>query len=108
MTPKADAHGFGRVALVDAAGTCGVGLRYTAGTLPVFNLWKNTDLDDCHGYVTGLEPGTNFAYNRAKERAAGRVRQLGPLEEVSFGLAFTFLRGAEEVRAAMEEVARCG
>jgi len=108
VTPKAGEEGLAHVALVDADASSGVGLRYTADTLPAFNLWKNTDLDDCHGYVTGLEPGTNFAHNRAKEREAGRVRSLGPHEQVAFGLAFTFLRNADEVRAVEQEIAASG
>ena len=63
-----------------------------------------TDLGDCHGYVTGLEPATNFAYNRAKEREAGRVKTLGPGEEVTFALAWSFLRNASEVTQVVGEI----
>ena len=96
------------VALVDRAKAFGVALTYSADTLPCFNLWKNTDLDDCHGYVTGLEPATNFAYNRAKERDAGRVKKLGPGEEVAFELEWSFLRSAADVSRARREIERVG
>ena len=45
--------------LQDAAGDKGVVLRFRKDQLPAFTLWKNTGgLRD--GYVTGLEPGTNY------------------------------------------------
>jgi hypothetical protein len=47
-------------------------LRFRKDQLPAFTLWKNTaGLRD--GYVTGLEPGTNFPNPRPFEEARGRV-----------------------------------
>ena len=103
VTPSKSEDGSSHVALVNATRSKGVKLRYGAESLPHLNLWKNTDTE-LEGYVTGLEPGTNFAYNRSKEREAGRVRTLQPSEEVSFELDFIFLRSNAEVQAASKEV----
>jgi hypothetical protein len=47
-------------------------LRFRKDQLPAFTLWKNTaGLRD--GYVTGLEPGTNFPNARPFEEARGRT-----------------------------------
>jgi hypothetical protein len=47
-------------------------LRFRKDQLPAFTLWKNSaSLRD--GYVTGLEPGTNFPNPRPFEEARGRT-----------------------------------
>ena len=54
------------------AGDKGVVLRFHNDQLPAFTLWKNTGgLRD--GYVTGLEPGTNYPNPRPFEQARNRV-----------------------------------
>ena len=54
------------------AGDRGVVLRFDKDQLPAFTLWKNTGgLRD--GYVTGLEPGTNYPNPRPFERRTDRV-----------------------------------
>ena len=54
------------------AGDKGVVLRFRNDQLPAFTLWKNTGgLRD--GYVTGLEPGTNYPNARPFEKAHNRV-----------------------------------
>ena len=55
--------------------------------LPFFTLWKNTAAEN-DGYVTGLEPGTNFPYNRRIERKAGRVPKLAAGESRHFAIDF--------------------
>ena len=47
-------------------------LRYQRDQLPCFTLWKNT-AGRRDGYVTGLEPGTNYPNPRPFEQARGRV-----------------------------------
>jgi hypothetical protein len=57
------------------AGDKGVVLRFQTDHLPAFTLWKNTaGLRD--GYVTGLEPGTNYPNPRPFEQARNRVVRL--------------------------------
>jgi len=69
--------------------------------LPVFSLWKNTDTMG-QGYVTGLEPGTSWAYNRSYQRALNRVPTIGPKEQRHFDITYTFLadKSAVEQRPA--------
>ncbi len=63
--------------LRNAAGDKAVVLRFHKDQLPAFTLWKNTaGLRD--GYVTGLEPGTNYPNPRPFEKAHGRVVVLPP------------------------------
>jgi hypothetical protein len=53
----------------------GVALRFNRQDLPCFTVWKNTGaLED--GYVTGLEPATNYPNFKSFERKHGRVVQL--------------------------------
>ena len=59
------------------SGDKGVALRFSTAQLPCFTLWKNTGgLRD--GYVTGLEPATNYPNPRPAEQARGRVVSLPP------------------------------
>jgi len=63
------------VMLRNHAGDKGVVLRFQNDQLPAFTLWKNTGgLRD--GYVTGLEPGTNYPNTRPFEQARNRVVRL--------------------------------
>ncbi|MBL8849764.1 MAG: aldose 1-epimerase family protein [Planctomycetaceae bacterium] len=60
-----------------ADGDKGVSLHFDRDQLPCFSVWKCTQsLAD--GYVTGLEPGTNYPNPRAYERQQGRVIRLAP------------------------------
>lgn len=63
--------------LRDRDGGRGVALRFDRSRLPAFTLWKNT-AGPGRGYVTGLEPGTNFPNPKPFERARGRVVVLPP------------------------------
>ena len=90
--------------LRNQAGDKGVALRFNNLQLPAFTLWKNTGgLKD--GYVTGLEPGTNFPNPRPFEKARGRVATIPPdgsyLAETSLEVFDT----AEGVAAAESEIA---
>jgi hypothetical protein len=63
--------------LRDKAGFRGCVVRWDVRQLPCFTVWKNTAAE-VDGYVTGLEPGTNFPFFRAHERQQGRVVKLPP------------------------------
>ncbi len=74
-------------------------LSWSADTLPCFTLWKNQGgLAD--GYVTGLEPGTNYPNPRSFEAEQGRVVPLGAGEAVEFSLQLEHLAGPAVVEAA--------
>jgi len=55
----------------------GLVLRFNRQELPCFTVWKNTAaLED--GYVTGLEPATNYPNFKSFERERGRVPLMPP------------------------------
>jgi hypothetical protein len=57
------------------------------------------------GYVTGLEPGTNFPNPRSFEGQQGRVVRLKPGETVRFVLDLDVLADAAAVSAAEKTIA---
>jgi hypothetical protein len=63
--------------LRDRAGDRAVVLRFDRSQLPAFALWKCTG-GLKSGYVTGLEPGTNYPNPRPFEKQRGRVVTLPP------------------------------
>jgi hypothetical protein len=90
--------------LRNRAGDRGVVLRYPKENLPSFTLWKNTaGLRD--GYVTGLEPASNFPNARPFEKDRGRVITLpvGGRHEVE--LRLEVVTGIDAVAAVQAEVA---
>ena len=77
FVPDSDSEGRSSAFFYNANGDRGLHLRWNQHELPCFTLWKNTAaLED--GYVTGLEPGTNFPNPKSFERAKGRVPILQP------------------------------
>ncbi len=63
--------------LRNADGELGVSLHFDRDQLPCFALWKCTQ-PEAEGYVTGLEPATNFPNFKAFERQQSRVVRLQP------------------------------
>lgn len=97
--------GLTKVLLKNAHGTTAVRLTYDTRQLPHFTLWKNTPLE-ADGYVTGLEPGTNFPNPRSFEGEQNRVVKLAPGQTVKFDLALDFLADSEAIKAAEAEIAK--
>lgn len=90
--------------LADPTRSRAVVLRFRRDQLPCFTLWKNTGgLND--GYVTGLEPGTNFPHPKAYEAARGRVVPLAPGASYVAETTLEVLDTPEAVAAAIAEVA---
>jgi hypothetical protein len=73
----ADAQGWASVLLHGARADVGVCVRMLKSGLPRFIQWKNTAAVE-DGYVTGLEPATNYPNPRWVEREQGRVIALPP------------------------------
>jgi hypothetical protein len=73
----ADAGGKTVAMLYNAAADRGLALRFNRNELPCFTVWKNTAAVE-DGYVTGLEPATNYPNFKGFERQQGRVRVLPP------------------------------
>ncbi|GAC1475328.1 MAG: aldose 1-epimerase family protein [Isosphaeraceae bacterium] len=71
--------GSGRtlVLLRDRDGRKGVVLRFERSQLPAFTLWKNTG-GRKSGYVTGLEPGSNYPNPKPYEKKNQRIVKLAP------------------------------
>lgn len=75
--PATDASGRTLALLHNAAADRGLVLRFNRHELPCFTVWKNTGaIED--GFVTGLEPATNFPNFKTFERQQGRVKVLPP------------------------------
>ncbi|MBI2825356.1 MAG: aldose 1-epimerase family protein [Planctomycetia bacterium] len=90
--------------LLKTAEDRGVMLRYDARQLPCFTLWK------CHqpaadGYVTGLEPGTNYPNVRSYEERQGRTARLEPGASRAFSLDFEVVTSRERMHAVEQEIA---
>jgi len=89
--------------LKSADSTLGASVHWNCDQLPCFTLWKNQNtLDD--GYVTGIEPGTNFPNPHRFEAKCGRTVPLAPGETRAFELGFQFHVGAASVAGAMREI----
>jgi hypothetical protein len=73
----ADAAGRTLALLYNRAGDRGLVLRMNRRELPCFTVWRNTAAVE-DGYVTGLEPATNYPNFRTFERQQGRVAVLPP------------------------------
>jgi hypothetical protein len=103
VIPYADDAGNTLAVLHNASGNLGVSVGFNLQQLPCFALWKNTDTRG-EGYVTGLEPGTGFPYNRSTQRTLGLVPTIAPGEERRFELDYTLLPTRSAVDHALEQV----
>lgn len=95
----ANEAGNTQVLLKDGHGMRGVSLKYPVKNLPCFTIWKDTATAE-DGYVTGLEPGTNFPNPRTFEGEHGRVVKLKPGETVRFEVGMEVHPDAASVSAA--------
>jgi hypothetical protein len=101
--PTADANGFGQLLLNNPSEQIGLQLKFQTETLPYLALWKNT-IPAQDGYVTGLEPCTDFPNHRAVEREKGRLKSIEPGRTISHQLELHIARDAEELQRATSEV----
>lgn len=98
--------GTTRALLKNAHSTRGVSLVFNKIQLPCFTVWKNTTAE-ADGYVTGLEPGTNFPNPRSFEATKSRVVRLAAGQTKVFDLTMEIHGSPEEVstaEAAVEEI----
>jgi len=94
-----------QIVLKNAHGLQGVSMYFNTSQLPCFTIWKNTT-GKSDGYVTGLEPGSNFPNPRSFEGKHGRVISLAPGASKSFDLRIEGLVTPDQVQAAAQQVAR--
>jgi hypothetical protein len=99
-----DRRGNTVVALADAEDEAAATIRFSTKQLPAFTIWKNTAAER-DGYVTGLEPGTDYPNPRRFERSKGRVIELSPAETYEAKLGFGIVAGAEAVGKLRDEIA---
>jgi hypothetical protein len=97
--------GTTRTLLKNAHATNGVSLVFNTQQLPCFSLWKNTT-GEPDGYVTGLEPGTNFPNPRSFETAKDRIVKLAGGQKQAFDLTMEVHATPQEVAAAESAVAQ--
>jgi len=103
VEPYADKSGNCFAVLTNKAGTTGASIAWHEDELPYLSLWKNTAaIKD--GYVTGIEPGTGYPFNRRVERKFGRVPILNAGQSRNFTLDFEVLDTAVGVDAAKKRV----
>jgi len=105
LHPYADAEGRTKILLQNAQGNRAVTLAFAVAQLPFVTLWKNTTALE-EGYVTGLEPGTGFPFNRRIERKFGRVPKLKAGEARPFVIDYEVLANAQVVASAVAEIER--
>ncbi len=89
--------------LCNRAGDQGVTLRWNKNQLPCFCQWKHTTAE-CEGYVTGMEPATNYPNLKTFEREQGRVINLQPRQSYVIDLALEVQENAAQVAAVGAEV----
>ena len=100
----ADATGQTVALLRNAAGDKGVSLHFAKKELPGFTLWKCTQAE-ADGYVTGLEPGTNFPNFKTAERKHGRVVPIAPGATHEVRLEIAIHSSAKMVSAVETKIA---
>ncbi|QGU85709.1 aldose 1-epimerase family protein [Erwinia sorbitola] len=103
LTPKADSNGKTVAAVINSKGDKGASIEFDTHQLPLLTMWKNTDTLK-QGYVTGIEPGTNYAYPVTIEKEQGRVKQLQPGQSTEFTLTYTLLKDASAVQKVEQRV----
>ena len=101
----ADANDQTQVLLKNANSAQGVSMYFSTSQLPCFTVWKNTTaISD--GYVTGLEPATNFPNPRTFEGRHGRFVSLAPRGSASFELRLEAHNAPDQVEQAEKEIAK--
>lgn len=101
--PCADPNGETEVLLRNREGSQGVSMRFSLEELPYLTVWKNTQAVQ-DGYVTGIEPATNFPNPRSFERAHGRVPVLEPGAVHEASIQITALTNSDQVAEAHRRV----
>ncbi|WP_324626175.1 aldose 1-epimerase family protein [Acinetobacter sp. MD2(2019)] len=103
LKPLADKNGNTLAALLNKNGDKGVAIAFNTQQLPVLTLWKNTDTLK-QGYVTGIEPGTSYAYPVTIERQQNRVKKIAPGQSVSFDLTYSLLSNRTQVQNVQNSI----
>ncbi|MFG0240851.1 MAG: DUF4432 family protein, partial [Gimesia chilikensis] len=103
--PVADEQGLTPALLTGREGEIGFLVEFVQSELPCFTLWKNTQ-PEAAGYVTGLEPGTNYPNFRATEREQGRLKALQPGESYKTEFKISILNNSDSVDAIRQKITK--
>ncbi len=98
-----DSAGRTLALLYNSAADRGLALRWNRNELPCFTVWRNSAAVE-DGYVTGLEPGTNYPNFKSFERQRGRVRVLPPGGRWESTLSLEVFDTAAGVSKALSEI----
>jgi hypothetical protein len=104
METLADSAGRSLAVLQNAAADRGLAVKYNKNQLPCFTLWKNLQ-PVADGYVTGLEPATNYPCLPSTEKRQGRVIVLPPGQSHMSVITLEALPDAEAVARAVRAAA---
>ena len=103
IKPAAGSDGRTKAMLVNSDATKAVSIAFNTNELPCLTVWKNTAAEE-EGYVTGLEPGTNFPNPKPFERRRKRVVTLKAGEERRAEVILSVHMSEEEVREVSESI----
>ncbi len=81
----------------------GFAVSFNTNGLPRFVLWKNTAAES-DGYVTGLEPATNYPNQRSYEESQGRIVELDPGQTAAFRVTLHPLTNSDQVQATSSRI----
>lgn len=104
IVPYTTADGSTVAALHNKDGNKGAAIEFNINELPFLTLWKNTDTEK-QGYVTGIEPGTNYAYAAPIEREQNRIRQINAGQTVHFKVKYSALMNKQAVDTVKKAIA---
>lgn len=104
LDPIADAQNESLILLRNAAGDLGLSVHFDRERLPCLSVWKCTQ-SEADGYVTGLEPATNYPNFKSFEREQNRVIRLGPGQMLRSWLRLEVHASASAVAAVQERIA---
>ena len=90
--------------LKSADGKRAFAVNFSVTGLPRFIVWKNTAAES-DGYVTGLEPATNYPNQRSYEAEQGRVVEIGPGKTSSFRVSLHPLLDVDAINETSKRIA---
>ena len=100
---RGDESNLATAMLQNADATRALAVTFATKTLPRFIVWKNTAAE-ADGYVTGLEPATNFPNNRSFENSQDRVVEIQPEQTICFRVTLNPLTDAESIAEVTEQI----
>ncbi|MEZ6057845.1 MAG: aldose 1-epimerase family protein [Planctomycetaceae bacterium] len=103
IDPLANEQGVVTTLLHNATADRGVTVEFKKSSLPCLSVWKCTQSME-EGYVTGIEPGTNYPNFKSYEREQGRVIRLAGGESYRCGISIEAHLSASAVSQVAENI----